>query len=278
MRASIRGQPFSGCHQRHWLPHSNAPLLALWWILPAFATAQQVNGPPSPFSSFQTEPSAAATSSPSSPSENPTAVGTASESPQTQPSLAQHTNTSNSDSSNKNDNLLNLYFLFIAIIVVILLLGLWLLHRRKKRIKERSRGRAQDALARDMNGWVNTRRWIHGNRRPGGEEGLTQREEGLNENGEAPPPYEPPSHSGHDPTAPAPVTTEGAPQVDWSSSPAGVAVPMQTLSTDGRTAPKPPDYQETIRSTSEGGDRPLTSAGASTTELARPPAAQRPEH
>lgn len=71
---------------------------------------------------------------------------------------------------------------------------------------------------------------------------MRPREEGLNENGEAPPPYEPPKSEA------AVVVDErtGLPR----DSTSGVAIPMRTLSRDGAGTHQPPDYHEVTRSDS----------------------------
>jgi hypothetical protein len=88
-----------------------------------------------------------------------------------------------------------------------------------------------NALARDMDGWVNTRRWFHGTFRQNQSAAFVRREEGLDERGEAPPPYQPKSDVN---AAHATGTTQDAVS--------GLAVPMQTLSRDTAVQGRPPDY------------------------------------
>ncbi len=149
--------------------------------------------------------------------------------------------TSNADNSdNREDNLLNFYFIFIALFVILLIIAIWFIHRRRKQQKERLRNSGQNALARDLNGWSQPRRWIHGVAPWRTDNPLnTAREEGLNELGEAPPPYIKDTQirerrlSGGNASA--------------AEIPAEPAIPLRTLSRDERNRLKPPDYESSIR-------------------------------
>ncbi|OMP84829.1 hypothetical protein BK809_0001932 [Diplodia seriata] len=177
------------------------------------------------------------------------------------------------DSSMSANGMLNLYFLFIAIAVILLAVALLLLHRRKKRRKAMMRNNGQSALAQDINGpgAQQNSRWPYGNGRwmmGGG--GPRTPEEGLNERGEAPPPYHQPPGGPPQPayTAPfgghyapagaAPVVAmppmPPPPAAGWQSE-AGLTIPMRTLSRDTQ-GNKPPDYQETLTGppSGDGGD------------------------
>lgn len=90
----------------------------------------------------------------------------------------------------------------------------------------------QNALARDMEGWINTRRWFHGARRHNQTAAFVRREEGLNEHGEAPPPYEPKS----DATV---IQNPSEPRDDAS----GLAIPLRSLSRDDIEQALPPGYR-----------------------------------
>ncbi|KAB2569356.1 hypothetical protein DBV05_g11959 [Lasiodiplodia theobromae] len=195
-------------------------------------------------------------------------------------------NNGDSDSSLTRDGLLNLYFLFIAIVVILLVVALLLLHRRKKRRKAMMRNYGQSALAQDINGHHhnnNTSRWLPGPGRwmmGGAGASGTHRapEEGLNERGEAPPPYNQPPGG-----PPQPAYAPGAsyvampppPPPGWQSD-AGLTIPMRTLSRDTQ-GNKPPDYQETLAGPgAEGGPPPpqmmtdnSVSANSSTGNLLR---------
>lgn len=91
----------------------------------------------------------------------------------------------------------------------------------------------QNALARDMEGWVNTRRRFHGAWRSNQARALVRREEGLNEHGEAPPPYEPNDDA---------TVTQGLAQ-DHAS---GLSIPLRTYSRDQVDAGRPPEYREAV--------------------------------
>ncbi|KAF2468435.1 uncharacterized protein BDR25DRAFT_180463, partial [Lindgomyces ingoldianus] len=134
----------------------------------------------------------------------------------------------------RKEGVFNYYFLFLAIFGLLVAVSLWLIHRRRKRRKEQMRLSGQNALARDLDGWVNTRRWMHGSWRHN-QTGFVRREEGLDEHGEAPPPYEPKSE-----------TTVGQDGVSTNRQPAGgLAIPLRTLQRDEIERSRPPEYQET---------------------------------
>lgn len=143
--------------------------------------------------------------------------------------------------------LLNYYFAFLAVFIVILLLAAWYIHRRKKRMKALRASSRQNALNRDLDGWAGGRRWVGGAFRGGlrrqQEREQHSREEGLNELGEAPPPYK----------ARASVTSvQGAPpehrmdsaQADGPSEP---SIPLRTLHRPGQSTSSPPDYHESFQ-------------------------------
>ena len=119
----------------------------------------------------------------------------------------------------------NYYFLFLALLAGVLAAFLWWIHRHRRREQEQLRLRGQHALAQDVERWANERR----NRLP--------IVEGLNESGEAPPPYKPKVDLG------TTVTT-----LDGSSGPAvDVTIPPRALSHDGMQHTRLPDYIEPIR-------------------------------
>ncbi|KAF1812187.1 hypothetical protein P152DRAFT_458592 [Eremomyces bilateralis CBS 781.70] len=88
----------------------------------------------------------------------------------------------------RESSLLNYYFVFLALLIAFVGLAIWIVHRRKKRRKQRLLARGQHALARDLEGWTSRRRWYRGGWRIG-EVTPRSQAEGLNELGEAPPPY-----------------------------------------------------------------------------------------
>ena len=101
-----------------------------------------------------------------------------------EPSGSGFTNTPQSSDVPNPSGLLNYYFLLLAILVVAVLVGCFFYARRHRRKVVRLHTRGQSALARDLEGWPGwgRGRWIGGDR---------ERLEGLNERGEAPPPYIP---------------------------------------------------------------------------------------
>jgi hypothetical protein len=154
----------------------------------------------------------------------------------------------------RNQGVFNYYFLILAVFGVVIAVALWWIRRRRKRRKEQMRLSGQNALARDLDGWVSTRRWMHGAWRHNQTAGFVRREEGLNEHGEAPPPYQPKSE--------VTVAPDGTPQ-DATS---GLAIPLRTLSRDGIETVQPPEYEERLRREETSSDRP----GTATTRNTRP--------
>lgn len=80
----------------------------------------------------------------------------------------------------QESSVLNYYFLLIAVFVVIIILGYYSLMRHRRQRQAYTRSGGQSALARDLETWPGSIR------RRGG-----AREDGLDEMGEAPPPYVP---------------------------------------------------------------------------------------
>ncbi|KAF2659900.1 hypothetical protein K491DRAFT_712196 [Lophiostoma macrostomum CBS 122681] len=154
----------------------------------------------------------------------------------------------------RNQGAFNYYFLILAGFGVVLALALWLIRRRRKRRKEQMRLSGQNALARDLDGWVSTRRWMHGAWRHNQTTGIVRREEGLDEHGEAPPPYQPKSE--------ITVVQDGTSQ-DIAS---GLTIPLTTLSREGNGPLRPPGYEERARRGEASSDRPDT-VMTSTTHL-----------
>lgn len=165
------------------------------------------------------------------------------------------------DSEDRDDNLLNFYFIFIGLFVILLVVGIWFIHRRKKQRKARLRNSGQNALARDLNGWSQPRRWMQGVAPWRMDGPLTVREEGLNELGEAPPPYIKDTQIRE-----RRLSVGSASAAELHTEP---AIPLRTLSRDERDRLKPPDYEESIRdSLTPSGERsrpgsilPSTSVG-----------------
>lgn len=140
----------------------------------------------------------------------------------------------------RNEKAFNYYFLILGGIVLSVALILWWIRQRKRRQKEQMRLSGQNALARDLDGWANSRRWIHGTWRQNQSTTSTRHEEGLNEQGEAPPPYQPKS------SVSAADVVSGDPVLDPTNvrdSATGLAVPMHVLSRDEFDHIRPPAYQ-----------------------------------
>lgn len=94
-----------------------------------------------------------------------------------------------SSTEKSNSTLFNLYFLFLALFGLLVGLLLWWVHITKKQRKERDRVHGQNALARDLVVFESDR-GLTAPPRSYAMANRTYREEGLNENGEAPPSYQ----------------------------------------------------------------------------------------
>jgi hypothetical protein len=132
-----------------------------------------------------------------------------------------------------NESVFNYYFLFLVLFGLVVAVALWYLHRHRKKRKEQMRLSGQTALARDMDGWINTRRWFHGAWRPNQTVAFVRREEGLNERGEPPPPYEPKSEA----------TVSQQPNGTQQSL-NGLTIPLRTLSIEEVGQGRPPRYHD----------------------------------
>ena len=115
----------------------------------------------------------------------------------TSSSRASNDGNGDDDDNDSPSGVLNYYFLLIAIFIIIVITAYCCISRRRRRKITQLRNNGQDALAQDLEGWSGNRRWIAGRWRAGAAEPRV--EEGLNERGEAPPPYMPrmpePSHT-----------------------------------------------------------------------------------
>ncbi|KAF2735337.1 hypothetical protein EJ04DRAFT_563508 [Polyplosphaeria fusca] len=133
----------------------------------------------------------------------------------------------------RSENVFNYYFLFLAIFGLLIAFCLWWVHKRRKRRKELMRLSGQNALARDLDGWINTRRWMHGRWRTNQPAAFVRREEGLNEDGEAPPPYQPKSE----------ITVAQNEELSPQDPESGLTIPLRTLSRDEIETFRPPAYE-----------------------------------
>ncbi|KAL8980134.1 MAG: hypothetical protein Q9177_005963 [Variospora cf. flavescens] len=134
-----------------------------------------------------------------------------------------------------NDGILNYYFLLLALVIIILgIIYVAIIKRRRQKLA-RSRLNGQRALAMDLERSSGSGPWGPGRLRmprPTARHHLSQRrEEGLDERGEAPPPYVP--------KEPEPAYTRGVQRNDGLT--AGSEIPLRDLSGFDR---KPPDYNE----------------------------------
>jgi len=204
--------------QMSWLPHSySLQIFFLAFLLltglpeTSRVQAQSVQSPPSPDDSPQ-------------PTANPSSILA-----QTLPtagslqSMPTSTDSANYATHNNNDaqdrGILNYYFLLLAIFVIFIALVYWSFARRRHKRNVTSRSGQQTALAQDLRTWPGRRMMVG---RWGASAGQRRAEEGLDERGEAPPPYlkEPePTHHGSG--------TDGTELHDMS-----------------RAEVKPPDYSE----------------------------------
>lgn len=197
------------------------------------------------------------------------ATSSSSRSHATDPGLFPPANTDSQqpdETTERNNNVFNYYFLILAVFGVFVAVGLWWIRRRSKRRKEQMRLSGQNALARDLDGWINTRRWMHGAWRHNQPTGFVRREEGLNEHGEAPPPYQPKSEVASEPNG------------TLQDAASGLTIPLRTLSRDRIDVAQPPQYAE-----QDGYDEnPNVRPDTATTGVTRPdttdvrPASSRP--
>lgn len=198
-------------------------LLLLLWAGPITAQvtsdmlATPTSRPRSSISPLPIDPDTSATSATSSSSTTMP--------PATDPAAVFDSNNNNNQQS--NSGVLDYYFLLLAAVVFIVGLVWWSLVRRNRKKMARSRYHGQSALARDLEGMPGSRRWVTGRFRSSREPAP---EEGLDERGQAPPPY-----------MPSPPEAAVHPDATHTEPGAGPAIPLQDLSGEGQ---KPPNYDE----------------------------------
>ncbi|PBP15739.1 hypothetical protein BUE80_DR013511 [Diplocarpon rosae] len=203
------------CQYSRALPLSSA-LFFLFTILSSSSLAQRTDPasttppPNSEPTTLQTSPSPVVSSSPSQALSPPPAI---SSSPAT--------------GGNSSNKIFNYYFIIVAVVFVLFLLGIMYIGQQRKQKAAMMWSGSQAALARDVDGLrtrlgvtMPTRRTRH------------QTSEGLDEEGEAPPPY----HAESKP--PSVRTTDG---LGPREAPEQVA-----LSTIARPRRDPPGYHDTI--------------------------------
>lgn len=174
--------------------------------------------------------------------------------PTSDSSVPSHTDDAGQQSGPSNTSgLYSYYLIFIALIICIAGVAAYLTYKRKKKLGVFLQQSRESALQRDLNSWDPIRarrRYWQGRWRSAD----ISHEEGLNEHGEAPPPYMPKTRD-----------EESGPQ-STSNEP---AVPMQTLSRE-QAGLKPPDYMEvgvhseeenrTSSASMPGGSHPLAAS------------------
>jgi len=132
------------------------------------------------------------------------------------------------------------YYIVLAVGVCLGFFCLWLAYRRRKMVKATQNTARQRALAEDSQGWHPSRLWTsNGAGRSGtnNHDAASVHHEGLNEHGEAPPPY---LHG-------EPVLTEHEGVVAHGGGLDGtVAIPLRAMRRSEVHSMKPPDYLETI--------------------------------
>ena len=155
--------------------------------------------------------------------------------PGTQPTPTDDAPKGNDNHESDSSGLVQYYFVFFALLVCIVGLAIFFMVRRRHQRMSRMRNGREEALQQDLtvtrygvrwDGAGNRRRYWQGRWRSA----EASREEGLNEHGEAPPPYLPKRRS------------EEAQRSEGEES-GEPAVPLQTLSRDAAGL-KPPDYSE----------------------------------
>lgn len=181
----------------------SSTLLLLYWILPSTSLAQLTSIPPE-------------SESTSTPSIAPTPEPSAGSSP---------------DNHNSGNRPFNYYFLIVAVVGLVFCIGILWFTKRRKQKAALMRFQGQRALARDVEGW----RGRFGVGRAGGTS-RSIRQEGLDERGEAPPPYVPGSKP------PSIRTTDGRRPSTTVRSVGVEDVEMGDMRRDDNA---PPDYEET---------------------------------
>ncbi|KAI4698654.1 hypothetical protein J4E81_005265 [Alternaria sp. BMP 2799] len=120
----------------------------------------------------------------------------------------------------QNASFYKYFYLLLGMLAGLILVAAWLIHRRRVRHLTVRRQNGQQAPARDAEAWPGTRRLLHGRYRATNSV-LLRQTEGLDEHGEAPPPYQPKSE--------ASSTT--------------IAIPLRVLSANESERSLPPQYK-----------------------------------
>ncbi|KAH0563368.1 hypothetical protein GP486_002058 [Trichoglossum hirsutum] len=242
----------------------SSSLLLLSWILPQSSFAQVVSDLISPSTDFSTihDPSTLSTptlgsSSVSFSTATATTITTTTTTPattnlrsiQTPVNPAAPPAAFSRPVKERESSVVNLYFLLLFLLALLVAVIYYFVRRRRREKSARLRNRRHNALVRDLAGWPGTNRSRTGGRRGlGNSSGHGDMEEGLDERGEAPPPYEPPpptllpeaqQGSGrHEQLGPE----HGTPAADVSP----LRSPMRALTREELV--QPPGYEDTVRS------------------------------
>ncbi|PVH89292.1 hypothetical protein DL98DRAFT_99006 [Cadophora sp. DSE1049] len=231
--------------------HLSSAALFLSAILPSSSFAQITDpassSPSNIATSLQTQTSTS--TSPSSIDASPSA--TQSNSPSTTPI--------DGNNNGRNTNgMFNYYFIIVAIVVVLFVITMLYIGKRKKQKAAIMRSNSQRALAQDVEGLRNrfgmgrgAMRRAHAGGMGVGDvrgPGVDERTEGLNERGEAPPPYRPGSKP------PSVRSSDGVAVREVSSREgAGQAVEMDTIARPTPTPGQdPPGYHEDTNGNGNG--------------------------
>ncbi|KAJ4381743.1 hypothetical protein N0V86_003108 [Didymella sp. IMI 355093] len=143
----------------------------------------------------------------------------------------------------------NYYFLFLALLAIMLAALFWWLHRERRRQQEQIRLRGQRALVRDVERWAMYRRR---------QEPVV---EGLDQHGEAPPPYKPKGE----------IVTTFEDVNNTMDGTVNIAIPPRALSRDDTGHIRLPGYSETIFNDGSRTDiQPASSLDETSTARVRP--------
>ena len=140
------------------------------------------------------------------------------------------------------------YFVFFALLICIAVLCVYFVWRRRRNalmVRPNPRG---EGYHRDVREW-DTMRYRRRYWNTGFRNEQPSREEGLNENGEAPPPYMPKEddETGNNGSQ----SNEQRAHAEGTPVPGEPSIPMQTLSRD-QAGLKPPGYEQSVQPASNG--------------------------
>ena len=203
-------------------------------VLASYAAADTTDVETAPASESRRASMTVKTSHPSSSATSKSSV-TSSRPPSSPTNPASSSSTSPANAAGPHDSgVLNYYFLLIAILICLIGVIWWSLMRLRQRKVAAARSSGNIALAQDLEGWASRRRSGRAVR----EMARTRTEEGLDEQGEAPPPYVP-----REP--PNALTRTGSTRSNHAHN--------QVPGLEGRTTmPKPPGYEESATRTVDG--------------------------